>query len=201
MSTTAARRIVFDTTPVSRDTASPARYDDAGENLDRHASYIVTAVLAPRASSYAASRLGIPSGGLTLLFGWRSFVSDSPLFKNAFPYQADVLALPVVDLEAAARWYSNAFGLREVERREQPHQAVILERDGVEIGFALTGGDASQDGAAIQVSDLDRAKDQIERAGVQVGNERVEVNDGERRRVFFVVAPDGLCFYFYEISA
>ena len=125
-------------------------------------------------------------------------MSDSPLFKNAFPYQDDVLALPVVDLDDAARWYTNAFGLREVERRDEPHQAVILERDGVRIGFALTGGDASQDGAAIEVSDIHRAKEQIKAAGLDVGDARIEDQDGEKRHVFFVVAPDGLCFYFYQ---
>jgi glyoxylase I family protein len=130
--------------------------------------------------------------------GWRILVSDIPLFRDASPYQADVLALPVVDLDAAARWYANAFGLREVERRDEPHQAVILERDGVRLGFALTGGDASQDGAAIEVSDIHRAKEQIRAAGLEIGDERIEDHDGEKRRVFFVVAPDGLCFYFYE---
>jgi catechol 2,3-dioxygenase-like lactoylglutathione lyase family enzyme len=125
-------------------------------------------------------------------------MSDSALFKDAFPYQDDVLALPVLDLDAAARWYSNAFGLREVERRDQPHHAVILERDGVRIGFALTGGDASQDGAAIHVSDIHRAKEEIEAAGLEIGNERIEEQEGEKRSVFFVVAPDGLCFYFYQ---
>ena len=125
-------------------------------------------------------------------------MSDSPLSKDASPYQVDVLALPVVDLDAAAQWYTNAFGMCEVERRDEPHQAVILERDGVRLGFALTGGDASQDGAAIEVSDIHRAKEQITGAGLDVGNERIEDHDGEKRQVFFVVAPDGLCFYFYE---
>jgi catechol 2,3-dioxygenase-like lactoylglutathione lyase family enzyme len=125
-------------------------------------------------------------------------VSDSPLFKDAFPYQEDVLALPVIDLDEAARWYSNAFGLEEVERRDQPHQAVILERDGVRIGFALTGGDASQDGAAIEVSDIGRARAEIRAAGLDLGDARIEEQDGERRHVFFVVAPDGLCFYFFQ---
>ena len=125
-------------------------------------------------------------------------MSDGPLFKNAFPYQEDVLALPVVDLDAAAQWYRNAFGLREVERRDQPHHAVILERDGVRIGFALSGGDASQDGAAIQVSDIHRAKEQIRAAGLAVADVQNEERNGERRYVFFVVAPDGLCFCFYQ---
>ena len=125
-------------------------------------------------------------------------MSDSPLFKGAFPYQQDVLALPVVDLDAAAQWYATTFGLQEVERRDEPDPAVILERDGVKIGFAINGGDASQDGAAILVADIHRARDEIEAAGVEVANWRIDENDGEKRQVFFVVAPDGLCYYFYQ---
>ena len=121
-----------------------------------------------------------------------------PLFKGAFPYQQDVLALPVVHLDAALLWYTNAFGLREVERLDHPHPAVILERDGINIGFAVSGGDASQDGAAILVSDIRRAKEELEAAGIEVGDWRVDEENGEKRYVFFVVAPDGLCFYFYQ---
>ena len=124
-------------------------------------------------------------------------MSEGPLFLTASGYQDDVLALPVVDLDATAQWYGDAFGLREVERRDLPHKAVILERDGVRIGFALNGGDATQDGAAIRVSDIHRAKEQIG-ARVEIGNVRDEEHDGQKRSVFFVVAPDGLCFYFYE---
>jgi len=125
-------------------------------------------------------------------------VSESRLFKGAFAYQDDVLALPVVDLDAAAQWYTDMFGLREVARRDEPHHAVILERDGVRIGFALTGGDASQDGAAIEVLDIHRAEEQIRAAGLDVGDMRIEDHDSEKRHVFFVVAPDGLCFCFYQ---
>ena len=122
----------------------------------------------------------------------------TPLFKAAFPYQTDVLTLPVLDLDAASQWYANAFGLREVERHEGPPGAVILERDGVKVGFALTGEDPSQDGAAILVSDIHRARDEIEAAGVEIGSWRVDERDGEKLQVFFVVAPDGLCFYFHQ---
>ena len=125
-------------------------------------------------------------------------MSDSPLFKDAFPYQDDVLALPVVDLDAAAAWYTTAFDMREVERRDEPHQSVILERDGVRIGFAISGGDASQDGAAIKVSDINRAKAQVSAAGLDVGDVRIEDHDGKKRHVFFVVAPDQLCFCFFQ---
>jgi catechol 2,3-dioxygenase-like lactoylglutathione lyase family enzyme len=129
-------------------------------------------------------------------------VSDSPLFKGAFPYQQDILALPVVDLDATSHWYAAAFGLQELERRDQPHPAVILQRDGIKIGFAVNGGDASQDGAAILVSDIYRAKEEVEAAGIEIGNWRIDEHEGEERQVFFVVAPDQLCYYFYQpISA
>ena len=49
-------------------------------------------------------------------------MSHSPLFKGAFPYQQDILALPVVDLDAASQWYSAAFGLQELERPISPTQ-------------------------------------------------------------------------------
>ena len=125
-------------------------------------------------------------------------MSAEPLFKGAFPYQQDVLALPVVDLDATSLWYTNAFGLRERERLDRPHPAVVLERDGIKIGFAVNGGDSSQDGAAILVSDIQRAKHELEASGVVVGDYRVDEEDGEKRHVFFVVAPDGLCFCFYQ---
>jgi hypothetical protein len=88
-----------------------------------------------------------------------------------------------------------------MERMDHPHPVVILERDGIKIGFAVNGGDASQDGAAILVSDIRRAKDELEAAGIEVGDWRVDEENGEKRYVFFVVAPDGLCFYFYQAIA
>jgi catechol 2,3-dioxygenase-like lactoylglutathione lyase family enzyme len=47
-------------------------------------------------------------------------MSSSPQFKAAYPYQQDVLSLPVKDLDAAAAWYCRHFGMREVERADQP---------------------------------------------------------------------------------
>jgi catechol 2,3-dioxygenase-like lactoylglutathione lyase family enzyme len=125
-------------------------------------------------------------------------MSDSPLFKAAYPYQKDVLALPVADLDAAARWYGTSFGLTEVERRTDPHPTVILERDGVRVGFAINGGDAAQDGAAILVSDIERARRELEANGVKVGESSVAERNGRKLHVFFVVAPDGLCYYFHQ---
>ena len=125
-------------------------------------------------------------------------MSDVPLFETASPFQNDVLALPVSELDVAAQWYSRAFGMIEVERRDDPNPTVILERDGTQIGFAINGGDASQDGAAILVADISRAKEELESNGVETANWRVDERDGQKFQVFFVVAPDGLCYYFHQ---
>lgn len=120
------------------------------------------------------------------------------LYEAAYPFQEDVLALPVEDLDATAQWYADAFGLQEVERREEPVPTVILERDGVRIGFAINGGDASMDGAAILVTDIKAARAELKSNGVKVKNWRIDKRDGKKFRVFFVVAPDGLCYYFHQ---
>lgn len=121
-----------------------------------------------------------------------------PRFKAAYPYQKDVLALPVTDIDAAATWYSTHFGMREVERRTSPVPAVILERDGTRLGFAINGGDPAQDGAAILVENIPAMKAELEAKGVDLGNWRVDERNGNKLQVFFVVAPDALCYYFHE---
>ena len=124
-------------------------------------------------------------------------LSPAPCFKAVFPYQKDVLALPVADLDAASQWYCEHFGMTEIERRDSP-PSVILERNGTRMGFAVNGHDASQDGAAILVSNIDALKTEFEAKGVGIANWRIDERDGQRSQVFFVVAPDGLCYYFHE---
>ena len=119
-------------------------------------------------------------------------------FKEAYPFQDDVLALPVTDLDATARWYCDNFGMAEVERFDRPVPTVVLERDGTRIGFAINGDDPSQDGAAVLVSNIRGIKDELESNGVKIANWRIDERDGQEYQVFFVVAPDGLCYYFHE---
>ena len=123
----------------------------------------------------------------------------SGLYESASPFASDVLALPVEDIDWATEWYGARFGLVEVERCADPIPTVILERDGVRIGFAVNGGDASQEGAAILVTDIHRARAELEANGVEITNWRVDDRDGKRFQVFFVVAPDGLCYYFHQL--
>jgi catechol 2,3-dioxygenase-like lactoylglutathione lyase family enzyme len=125
-------------------------------------------------------------------------MADEPKFKKAFPYQKDVLALPVTDLDAVSKWYGEHFGMSEVERLHQPVPTVILERDGVRLGFAVNGGDPAQDGAAVLVSNIRGLRDELQAKGAKIGNWRVDERDGQKYQVFFVVAPDGLCYYFHE---
>lgn len=119
------------------------------------------------------------------------------LFLAAYPYGDDVLALPVADIDEAASHYGKIFALAEVERRDDP-PTVVMERDGVRMGFSVNGGDPSQDGAAILVSDIEGAREELRAAGVEAANWRVDERDGKRYQVFFVIAPDGLCYYFHQ---
>lgn len=125
-------------------------------------------------------------------------MSERAIFRKAFPYGDDLLALPVADLDSAATWYREHFAMVEVERMAQPQPKVIMERDGVRIGFSVNGGDSAQEGAGILVSDIHAARAELEDRGVKIGDWRVEEQDGKRLQVFFVVAPDGLCYYFHQ---
>jgi catechol 2,3-dioxygenase-like lactoylglutathione lyase family enzyme len=125
-------------------------------------------------------------------------MGEKAVFQKAFPYGDDVLALPVADLESAANWYAQHFAMVEVKRESEPRPTVIMERDGVRIGFSVNGGDSSQEGAAILVSDIHAVRAELESRGVKIGNWRLDERDGKKLQVFFVVAPDGLCYYFHQ---
>ena len=123
---------------------------------------------------------------------------EAGLWEAAYPFSDDVLTLPVADLDQAVRWYGEAFGLSEVDRPEGATPSVILQRDGVRVGFAINGRNPAAEGAAILVNDIHRAKQELETNGVNTVNWRVDERDGEKFQVFFVVAPDGLCFYYHQ---
>ncbi|MCY4540551.1 MAG: VOC family protein [Chloroflexi bacterium] len=125
-------------------------------------------------------------------------MNPEKLYLAAFPFADDVPALPVKDIAQTVEWYGGAFGLKEIERRASPLPAVIMERDGLQIGFAINGADAEKEGAAILVTDIQRARDELEAKGIKTVNWRVDQRDGQKFQVFFVVAPDGLCFYFHQ---
>lgn len=124
----------------------------------------------------------------------------SSTFIKAFGYQDDKMNLPVADLAAAIPFYENVLGFRVVSRSEAPHRKAVLARDEVQIGLAENGRDTSQDGCAFHVKDLDALVADLKAAGIaktpaDIGIEEV---DGAPWRVVYVIAPDGLCFWFGE---
>jgi lactoylglutathione lyase len=122
------------------------------------------------------------------------------ILEMAFGYQGDNMHLPVQDLPAALPFYETMLGFRVVSRSDTPPIAVVLGRDAVQIGLAENGGDPTQDGCAFHVTDLESLFSEFKANGLQKALSRFEVehHDGASWKVFYVVAPDGLCYWFGE---
>jgi catechol 2,3-dioxygenase-like lactoylglutathione lyase family enzyme len=120
--------------------------------------------------------------------------------EKAFGYQGDTMNLPVPDLAAALPFYENVLGFRVLERSAMPHPAAVLGRDDVRIRLAENGGDPTQDGCAFHVKDLAGLFTEFTAHGLQkdISDFDVENHGGGAWKVFYVVAPDGLCYWFGE---
>jgi lactoylglutathione lyase len=117
------------------------------------------------------------------------------VFKQAWPYQTDALNLPVVNLEAAIPFYKAILGFRVVSQTKLPYQSAILERDGIQIGLAENGGDPAQDGCFFEVDNVERAFAEFKANGLQKENPDFTMQHYQDSfKVFFIVAPDGLCY-------
>lgn len=115
-------------------------------------------------------------------------------FLKAAPYQKDVMALPVADIDSAIPYYVEKMGFQVVGRSEAPFRSVVLARDAIQIGLQQNGGDPTQDGAWFQVDDITAAFEELKGRGAAPGVTDTQTFDGKQFRVFFVVAPDGLCY-------
>jgi catechol 2,3-dioxygenase-like lactoylglutathione lyase family enzyme len=120
--------------------------------------------------------------------------------QRAFGYQGDTMNLPVRDVAAAVPFYESVLGFRVLARNAAPHHSVVLGRDDVQIGLAENGGDPTQNGCAFHVSDLESLFAEFKAHGLQTKTSQfdVERHGDVAWRVFYVVAPDGLCFWFGE---
>jgi lactoylglutathione lyase len=120
--------------------------------------------------------------------------------EKGFGYQGDKMNLPVADLDSAVLFYQTILGFRVLSRAEIPHKSAVLARDQVEIRLAENGGDPSQDGCAFHVKELEALFNEFKANGLQkeLSDFDVEEHGGTRWRVFYVVAPDGLCYWFGE---
>lgn len=120
--------------------------------------------------------------------------------EKAWGYRGDNMNLPVPDLAAALPFYQTVLGFRLLSRSDVPHRSAILGRDDVRIGLAENGGDPTQDGCAFHVDDLESLFLEFQGNGLQkqLSAFDTEQHDGVAWKVFHVVAPDGLCYWFGE---
>ena len=76
----------------------------------------------------------------------------------------------------------------------------MLARDQVQIGLSENGRDPTQDGCAFHVKGLESllAEFNANGLGKAVPKFDLEQHGDEAWQVFYVVAPDGLCYWFGE---
>ena len=120
--------------------------------------------------------------------------------KSASGYQGDNMNLPVKDVDAAIPFYETVMGFRVLSHSESPRRSAVLGRDGVRIALVENGGDPSQDGCAFEVDDAELLFGELKTNGLQreLSKFNVEQHGGTSWKVFYVVAPDGLCYWFGE---
>jgi catechol 2,3-dioxygenase-like lactoylglutathione lyase family enzyme len=109
----------------------------------------------------------------------------------------------VSDLAAALPFYETVLGFRVLSRSDATHTSAVLARDQVRIGLAENGGDSTQDGCAFHVKGLEALCAEFKANGLQneISEFGIEQRDRVSWKVFYVVAPDGLCFWFGERQA
>jgi catechol 2,3-dioxygenase-like lactoylglutathione lyase family enzyme len=122
------------------------------------------------------------------------------IIEKAFGYQDDHMNLPVADLDAALPFYENVLGFKVLSRSDTPHKSAVLSRENIQMQLAENGGDPTQDGCAFHVRGLEALFEEFRANGLQkeLSAFDIEKHDGVAFRVFYVVAPDGLCYWFGE---
>jgi len=123
------------------------------------------------------------------------------VFKNAWPYQEDIL--PVENVEAAVPFYETMMGFHVVSRADSPCKSVVLGRDDIQICLAENGGDASQEGCFFEVDNIESAFAELKSNGLEREEAGIEIEQHEDTswKVFYLIAPDGLCYCFGELQS
>ena len=118
------------------------------------------------------------------------------VFKTAHPYAGDKMNLPVESVDAAIPFYETVMGFRVASRNDSPHKSAILGRDGIQIGLAENGGDPTQEGCFFEVDNAEAAFTELKSNGLkkEEADFRIDQYGETSYKVFFVVAPDGLCY-------
>ena len=110
--------------------------------------------------------------------------------------------LPVGNVESALPFYELIMGFHIESRNDLPYKTAVLARDEVQIGLAENGGDPSQDGCFFEVDNAEKAFVELKSNGLQKGKPDFQFQRyKETYKVFFVVAPDGLCYCLGEMQS
>jgi catechol 2,3-dioxygenase-like lactoylglutathione lyase family enzyme len=116
------------------------------------------------------------------------------IFKRAAPYADDAMNLPVADVEASIPFYEQTFSFRVVSKQNAPVKSAVLARDQIQIGLAENGGDPSQEGCYFEVDNVEAAYEEIKGTKPATSDLEIQKFGNQSTRVFFVIAPDGLCY-------
>ena len=118
------------------------------------------------------------------------------IFKNAWPYQRDAMNLPVADVAASIPFYQTIFDFKLLSQTNEPVRSAVLGRDEIRIGLAENGGDPTQDGCFFEVDNAASAFAELKANGLEkeVSEFSIQNHGDTNWKVFFVVAPDGLCY-------
>jgi catechol 2,3-dioxygenase-like lactoylglutathione lyase family enzyme len=126
-----------------------------------------------------------------------------PTFMRAVPYADDALNLPVANVEAAIPFYETIMGFKVLSRSDAPCNSAVLSRDQVQIGLAENGGDPTQEGCFFEVDDVEATFAELRSNGLDRDDPgfRIDQHGATAYQVFFVVAPDGLCYCLGQCTA
>ena len=118
------------------------------------------------------------------------------VFKRVVPYKEDEMNLPVENVEAAIPFYETTMGFRVISRKDSPCKSAVLARDGIGMGLAENGGDPTQEGCFFEVDNADAAFAELKSNGLrrEEPDFRIDKHGNTSYKVFFVIAPDGLCY-------
>ena len=118
------------------------------------------------------------------------------VFKSTWPYQGDAMSLPVENVDQAIPFYETVMGFKVVARNDSPPKSAVLARDDIKIGLAENGGDPTQDGCFFEVDNAETAFAELKANGLknEKADFRIDQYGDKKFKVFFVIAPDGLCY-------
>ena len=108
--------------------------------------------------------------------------------------------LPVESVDVALPFYESVMGFAVRSRTDAPCRSAVIARDSVEIGLVENGGDPTQEGCFFEVDDVEAAFEELRSNGLDREDPgyRIDRHGETAYRVFFVVAPDGLCYCICE---